>query len=588
MSSALENPAEVAAQKALDRLYLCIDEGRSFLLEAGAGAGKTYSLISALQRLISHRGTDLIRHHQQIACITFTNVAKDEIESRTDRHGAVRSDTVHGFCWTVLKDFQPYLRALLPTLEKWKAPIEEAGGLGTRRVEYDLGYLRIEDQYVSIRHDDVLLLMAMALKVPKFRRLLTVRCPIIFIDEYQDTDASFVQAIKEQFLDTGEGPLVGFFGDHWQKIYGTTGCGKVEHSALEVIGKEANFRSVPAVVACLNRMRPELPQMVRDPNAVGGVSVFHTNAWIGGRRTEAHWKGDTPEDVAHAYLELARGKLASAGWDFSPAKTKILMLTHNVLAKEQGYPSIPGVFSSNDAFLKKEDPHIGFFADTLEPACAAYAGKRYGEMFAAFGSTVPAITSHAAKVRWSQTMDGLLAVRDAESIGAVIDYIRNSNLLRVPEAIEDKERELANWQPKPDEEEPGRLRRLRELRAVSYREIIALDRYIDGHTPFATKHGVKGAEFENVLVVIGRGWNQYDFERMLVWGGMTGAVPKGKQEAFERSRNLFYVACSRPKTRLALLFTQFLSNEALATLAEWFETDSILALPQSPTVAMNA
>ena len=191
-------------------------------------------------------------------------------------------------------------------------------------------------------------------------------------------------------------------------------------------------------------------------------------------------------------------------------------------------------------------------------------------------------------MRWSQTMDGLLAMRDAETVGAVIDYVRNSNLLRLPEAVEDKERELARWEPKPDEEEPSRLRRLRALRAVSYREIIALDRYIDGHTPFATKHGVKGAEFENVLVVLGRGWNQYDFERMLVWGGTKGAIPKGKQDAFERNRNLFYVACSRPKTRLALLFTQFLSIEALATLAEWFGTDSIRALPQSPNVATNA
>ena len=29
----------------------------------------------------------------------------------------------------------------------------------------------------------------------------------------------------------------------------------------------------------------------------------------------------------------------------------------------------------------------------------------------------------------------------------------------------------------------------------------------------STQHGVKGAEFENVLVIIGRGWNQYNFGR---------------------------------------------------------------------------
>lgn len=573
------NLAEVAAQQALDRLYRCIDEEKSFLLEAGAGAGKTYSLISALRRLITQRGTHLIRNHQQIACITFTNVAKDEIDSRTDRHGAIRSDTVHGFCWSVLRNFQPHLRSVLSTFEKWKAPLEEVGGLSARRVEYDLGYMRIENEYVSIRHDDVLMLMTACLNIPKFRHLLTARYPIIFIDEYQDTDTSFVQAIKDNFLDTRQGPLIGFFGDHWQKIYGTTGCGKIEHNALEIIGKEANFRSVPAIVNCLNQMRPSLPQMVRNSSAKGEVRIFHTNAWVGDRLTSSHWKGDTPENIAHAYLELVIAKLKESGWDFNPEKTKILMLTHNVLAKEQGYSTIPQIFSNNDSFLKKEDPHIAFFTDILEPACDAYQAKRYGEMFAAFGRGMPTISSHNEKALWSKTMDELLVLRNVATVGSVIDHIRTSRLLRLPEAIENKERALATMSSMSDEAEPSHLRQLRELRAVSYREIIALDRYIDGHTPFATKHGVKGAEFDNVLVVLGRGWNQYNFDQMLAWAGKNGNIPNGKLDSFERNRNLFYVACSRPKSRLALLFTQFLSDQAIETLTDWFGTKAIESLP---------
>src|SRR3546814_3714825 len=82
-------------------------------------------------------------------------------------------------------------------------------------------------------------------------------------------------------------------------------------------------------------------------------------------------------------------------------------------------------------------------------------------------------------------------------------------------------------------------------------------RFIEGHTPFATKHGVKGAEFENVLVVVGRGWNKYNFAQMLEW--IDAGPPPDKLEFFENNRNLFYVACSRPKVRLALLFTQVLT-----------------------------
>ncbi|MFH0784307.1 MAG: hypothetical protein V2B20_20450, partial [Pseudomonadota bacterium] len=60
-------------------------------------------------------------------------------------------------------------------------------------------------------------------------------------------------------------------------------------------------------------------------------------------------------------------------------------------------------------------------------------------------------------------------------------------------------------------------------------------------------------------------------------GDMTN-IPSKRQSAFERNRNLFYVACSRPKKRLALLFTQKLSPIAFRTLNHWFGDDSIEAL----------
>src|SRR4051812_15054058 len=104
---------------------------------------------------------------------------------------------------------------------------------------------------------------------------------------------------------------------------------------------------------------------------------------------------------------------------------------------------------------------------------------------------------------------------------------------------------------------------------VSYAEIKALRAYHSGFSPFETKHGVKGAEFENVLAVVGRGWNRYNFGEMLDLAAKP-AIPMAKRDAFERNRNLFYVVCSRPKKRLALLFTQKLSPEALGTLAKWF------------------
>src|SRR5690606_39244582 len=77
------NPAEQASVEALEKLRACIDNNQCFRLEAGAGAGKTYSLIESIRYLIDNQAEEFLRREQKIACITYTNVAKDEIRDRT-------------------------------------------------------------------------------------------------------------------------------------------------------------------------------------------------------------------------------------------------------------------------------------------------------------------------------------------------------------------------------------------------------------------------------------------------------------------------------------------------------------------------
>lgn len=571
------NPAEEASRKALAEVYGCLDRKESFLVEAGAGAGKTYTLIKALHFLMDRYQYILPKRHRKIACITFTNVAKDEIDARTDRSPLIYCDTIHAFCWSLISGFQRQLRERLPQLKHWPDRIAEVGDLRERAVEYDLGYRSINDRRVSIHHDDVLILTVGLMDNVKFRRILTDKYPIILIDEYQDTNAGWIDSIKDHFLGQEGSTQFGFFGDHWQKIYGD-GCGKIEHPALTVIGMEANFRSVSTVVDSLNRMRPELPQFVVDPNEQGSIRIFHTNTWAGDRQTGGHWGGDLPSEAADHALQTVLDRLTEDGWDLSAETTKILMLTHRVLAGKQGYPSIPTVFAFNESFTNKEHPHIAFFADALEPACEAYLSRKYGEMFRALDSKVPAIRTRADKKKWSDAMDKLIELREGGTVGDVVDHLLSVRRPRVPDAVERREGELRAFNPDAGEELPRALEELRDLRAVPYQEIVALCRYLSGHSPFETKHGVKGAEFENVLVVVGRGWNRYNFNAMLELARDTAHVPANKQASFERNRNLFYVTCSRPKRRLAILFTQELSAAAMQTVGNWFGNDNIKAL----------
>lgn len=577
MPDVAQSPAKLAAEKTQRRIHECIDNRTSFLVEAGAGAGKTYSLIHALNYLVETRGRELLRHHQKVACITYTNVATNEIDNRTDRHPAILASTIHSFLWSVVKGFQAFLRSELPQLPNWGERLQEGGGTGNRQIDYNLGHPKIEDTRVLLHHNDVLSLASKLLEKEKFRRVLADRYPIIFVDEYQDTDRDVANALLQNVLDSRETPLLGFFGDHWQKIYGQ-GCGKIEHHQLTVINKGANFRSVRTIVDCLNRIRPELTQEVDDVESAGTVAVYHTNAWPATRRTGQHWKGDLPPDLAHAALRMLTQRLEGEHWDFSPATTKILILTHRVLASEQGYKTLSDLYEYNDELIKKEDPYIAFFCDTLEPACVAYENKRFGEMFAALGGRTPAIHNQAEKSNWASDMTALLAIRQSGTVGEVLDQLNATGRPRLPELIQHELRTSKNETRETNGDAPTTLRRLPELRKVKYQEVIALAQFNNEQTPFSTKHGVKGAEFENVVVVFGRGWNQYNFNEFLELASTPTKIPAAKREFFERNRNLFYVTCSRPKKRLALLFTQELSPGALGTLANFFGQNAIRSL----------
>ncbi len=576
------SPAQMASERALAKVRHAIERGRNFKIEAGAGAGKTYSLVKALQFLIERDGNRLRRLNQRIACITFTNVAKKEIEARTDRTPLIHCDTIHAFCWSIISGFQSQLRALVPTLDGWAGDpwaerLAEAGGAGKRTIEYALGVRGITDDTISIHHNDVLPLTIRLLGHEKFRNILRFNYPIILIDEYQDTDADWVDTIKTSYFGKDGPPLFGFFGDHWQKIYGN-GCGTITDPAVEEIGVEANFRSVPAIVDCLNRMRPELQQFVVDPAASGEVHVFHTNAWIGKRSTGPHYGGDLPDQEAFAALAEVMERLSKAEWEFSPGATKILMLTHRALGKQQGYASLPTVFRDNYTFTKKEHPHIAFFVDHLEPACRAFAIKHYGEMFAALGTNERYILRAADKKRWAESFKQLIAIRDSGTVGDIVANLRKTQLPPLSEGAEKLERRFEQFDPKGDEEMPRALKELGGLHCVPYREIVAVADYLDGHSPFETKHGVKGAEFENVLVVLGRGWNRYDFGKMLENAPKKDQLNDKEKKVFEDNRNLFYVCCSRPKKRLALLFTQHLSASAMQTVDHWFGSKNISSL----------
>ncbi len=570
----MSNPAEIASEKALEELYDAINKKQCFRLEAGAGAGKTYSLIKALQYLLKEEASILLRKNQKIACITYTNVAKNEINSRTDNHPAIFADTIHGFSWGIIQGMQKQMREFIPSISaKWKKRIDEAGGLKNQTIVYDLGYPSANENEITLHHDDVIKLFAHLLSVPKFRNILKSKFPIIFIDEYQDTNKGLAESIVQNIIENDTDILIGFFGDHWQKIYGSKACGLIQASEGKIleIGKNANFRSDKNIVEMLSRMRPELPQNVSDPDSHGDIDIYLTNTWNGVRRTDNHWQGDLPPKDAHESLQTVLSELENKGWDLSPEKTKILMLTNNVLAEEQGYLGIASIFSDTDDYLKKNDHYIKFLIDIVENVCHFFQEKKYGEMFKSIGIITPRLKKQKDKTLWNNHLNTLNNLRKNGTIGEVLELLKKTKRPRLSSKVEQYEKRYEKFAQLPkeeQEEEKSFYNRVTALKTLKYREIIELSKYLDNKTPFSTKHGVKGAEFENVLVVCGRGWNNYNWNQYLTW--VNNDTPNDREAAYERNRNLFYVACSRPKNRLCILFTQELEQSSIETLKKWF------------------
>lgn len=570
------SPAVVAAQHSQSRVEQCLANGTNFRLEAGAGAGKTYSLVAALKKIIAEKGPSLMHAGQKVACITYTEVARQEIAKEIEEHPAILVNTIHGFGWAFISRFQKTLRELVAAQESRLEAIEAVGGIKQQEVEYSFGFFGIDEKRITLHHDDVPRFLAQMLANAKFQRIFKSLYPILFIDEYQDTDPLVMAALSEHFFTPGAGPITGLFGDHWQTIY-RKDYALINFPNVEGIDKGSNFRSVPAIVDVLNRLRPELVQEVDDPDAVGEARFFHCNAFAGVRISSPHAKDELPSAELAQTIERVTQNLTAEGWSFAPEKTKILMLTHNAIAAKRGYPNLAKIFDRNEAFAKKEDAAIAFLADTVEPICASYSSGNIGEMFRLVGG-IPTIRKSDDKTQWRANMDKLLALRANGTIGEVIDHLKSTRRPRLSDRLSDREDEIAKLGPEPTDDEANSIKRHRELRGVPYRELIAVTEFINGFTPFATQHSVKGAQFENVLVVLSGGWNQYNWPRFLDYF-TSGNVPAKDQAGYYRTRNLFYVAISRPRQRLAVLATQALSQNALSGASQLFGQGNVIAAP---------
>lgn len=108
--SLIISPDNIAREKAvLQNVEKYIKEKKSWVFDAGAGAGKTFALVQTIKRIIALEGTNLKRHNQKILCITYTNVAAEEIKKRLGSANLLEVSTIHDCVWGIISPHQKQL-----------------------------------------------------------------------------------------------------------------------------------------------------------------------------------------------------------------------------------------------------------------------------------------------------------------------------------------------------------------------------------------------------------------------------------------------------------------------------------------------
>jgi len=279
----------------LDKINNCILQNQNFVLQGGAGSGKTETLKQVIEN-VSKNYPD-----KKVVCITHTNLAVDEIISRVGNEYTI--STIHSFLNSFIKNFKKNIHQVIFEIfkiepvqrknisqyadekeqkleehknykkiyEKFASKLYtvkgETIGKVTGKREYDaspeefnsdlnskidiLNDLILEEikktDYSNIRYNDTrfdnfkeltfghdsLIKIAFILfeRFPLLSKIVQDKYDFILIDEYQDTHEDIIKILLE-ILPKESKTVVGLFGDSMQGIY-EDGIGDVQDYVRE-------------------------------------------------------------------------------------------------------------------------------------------------------------------------------------------------------------------------------------------------------------------------------------------------------------------------------------------------------------------
>lgn len=580
-------------------LYDCLDldNPRSFFLFAGAGSGKTRSLVNVLMKVKKEKGLTLKTQRQRIAVITYTNAACDEIMDRLEQDSLFFVSTIHSFVWDLIKPYQNDIRKwLYNDIHEKIIRLEEEidkGRSGTKAAIDRQNRLESLNRRLvnlpqitsfsynpngdnrsreSLNHTEVIYIAASFLQSKVLmQKILIKKFPVLLIDESQDTKKELLDAFFQVQSQNKTKFSLGLFGDTMQRIYsdGKQGLGENLPDDWVTPEKLINYRCPKRIVSLINKIRStadDKQQQSYEEKEEGVARLF-----IVGSTDKS--KTDIENNIASKMAEITGDNL----WVGAEANVKSLTLEHHMAANRLNFlPLFQPLYSYEritTSLLAGDLSELRLFTEQVLPLIEA---KKEGDEFQVafivkkYSPLLDVDVLKGEKDQRKQLHKASNAVKKLYSLWDkgepklidIVSVIAETGLFRLPDNFEvivkrnDSEISAENEQEQINDS----ISVWDEVLECSFDQVAAYKEYISGEGKFGTHQGVKGLQFERVMVIIdddeARGF-LFSYGKIFGDKELTKRdldnIAQGKETGVDRTMRLFYVSCSRAEKSLAVV-----------------------------------
>ena len=612
----MENNIDFQVDETLEKCILSTPR-KSFFLFAGAGSGKTYSLVLLLKKIHNSIGKDLLLQGKNVAVITFTNAATDEIINRLDYSPIFHISTIHSFVWDVIKYYQADIKRLycfyieedLKALEK---KLEETENKTTKtylsnveKFEYQkerLAKAQIIEKFVynpngsnpeynALKHAEVIKISAqMILENKMLQRIIAQRYPILLIDESQDTKKELIDTFFEIQRNFADIFTLGLLGDQKQRIY-ADGKENIEDSipvGWEKPVKRMNYRCAKRIIQLANNIGKDIDihaeQRPREDANDGLIRLFVIQ----------QREGLNKDEIEQNVMRIMSEQTQDAKWTTIGTEVKVLTLEHMMAARRLGFSRffapLYKVSKYQMTFLQGSVSEIEFFTKEVLPIAESIKEdgrvaleilKKYSPLLSGQNTEKP--YELYLKCR-EEAIKVANLVNENGTIRVVVDEIIKSQLLTVPDVV----RQAYMLSPSDIEDTvEEELRAWVEVMDLPINMVRSYDDYVNHRSQFDTHQGVKGLEFDRVMVIIDdseiKGF-LFSYDKLFGVKDLSNVDLKnkenGKETSIERTQRLFYVTCTRAKNSLAVvMYTNNSERVKTETIRKgWFEENEIIVM----------